>query len=101
VHDFNRMDGILFSPSLVSQHSEGEHGDADWSVLGDDLFQPGIVGGCVVSVELDAMHGTCPSGGDPRYLAGQVIAAASGEDNDPASGEALYCFEPNLAATSK
>jgi hypothetical protein len=95
------MGGILFSQSLIAQHSEGEHGDPDWSVLGDDLFQPGMVGGGVVGVELDAMYGARPSACDPRYLLGQVIASASREDNDPARCEALYCFEPNLAATSK
>jgi hypothetical protein len=95
------MGGILFSQSLIAQHSEGEHGNPDWSVLGDDLFKPGMVSGGVVGVEFDAMYGARPSGCDPRYLLGQVIAAASREDNDPARREPLYCFEPNLAATSK
>jgi hypothetical protein len=101
VHDSNRMDGVLFSQSLIAQDAEGEHGDPNWPVLGDDLFQPGMVGGYVVGVELDAMHGACASGSDPRHLVVQVIAATSGEENDPARGQALYCFEPNFAATSE
>jgi hypothetical protein len=78
VHDSDRVGGILFSQNLIAQHSEGNHNNPDWTVVGENLLQQGLVNGRVVGVELNGMHRRRPSGCDSRCLLGQVIAAPSG-----------------------